>query len=392
MVLNILITVISLILGIFIGYFSARKNSDAKIKELEVQNAKLQFSSDLTKNLQEEFKNIANQALIDNQNQLQKQNSLVLEDKLKPLNNTLERYQKEVDEFNKERIKEAATLKTEITNLMENSKIVQEEAHRLANALTKNQNVKGQFGEDTLEVVLNASGMKENIHYKKQFHTRVQNADGENKTIRYDFVVNLPEDKHIVIDSKMYLDNFIKYQATEEKTEKEKYLKDFKVDVKNSIKDLSEKNYQYGEKINSPDFVFMYIPLENSLSLLYDDTELVQFAFQKKIFLIGTVSLMTTLKLVQKLLEQEKRSANIVEIAQTGALLYEKFVDFCENLKNLHRKFEGVDEEFKTTINRFTRGEDSLFKKSEKLKELGISTTKQIPQEFLTQEEEYEVV
>lgn len=388
MAIYLVIGVLALFLGVFVGYFLAKKKSDNEIMELKLLNSKLQTNSDLAKNLQEEFKNIANQALIDNQNELHKQNATTLEDKLKPLSMAIERYQKEVDEFNKESTKEAMSLKFEITKLMENSKTVQEETHRLTRALTQNQNSKGQFGEDTLEIVLNSSGMNENIHYVKQFSTTAQNADGEMRRVYPDFIVKLPEGRHVVIDSKMNLENFIKFQNEEEKTEKEKRLREFKADIKNTIKKLSEKNYQMAENINSPDFIFMYIPLENSLSILYDDIEVVEFALSKNVILIGTVSLVATLRLVQSLMAQEKQHSHVMEIAQTGTVLYEKFVDFCENLKNIQKKFKDIDDEFKTTLNRFTRGEDSLFKKTEKLKELGVRTTKQIPNDFLNTEEE----
>lgn len=359
----VLIALISLIFGGLIGFI---------------------FSRNLTSKLREDFKNIANQALIDNQNQLQQQNSLTLEDKLKPLGDALEKYQKEMGEFEKEHAKDTAVLKTEIQNLAENSKVLQEGANRLTQALTQNQNIKGQFGEDTLEVILNTCGMVENVHYRKQLNTTSE-IGGEQRRIKPDFVLNLPDNKHIVIDSKVNLESFIKYQNEEDKVQKERFLKDFTTDIKTTIKNLSEKNYQNAQNINSPDFIFAYFPIESSISLLYEDIEIIRFAQSKKVILIGTASLIATLQLVQSLIAKEKQFESVSEIAKTGAALYERFVDFCQNLQNLRKKFKGVDEEFETAINRFTRGEDSLFKKSEKLKELGISTVKQIPEEFLTE-------
>ncbi len=390
--ITVLTAIISLLLGGLLGFVLSKNISGKKttalneqLTALKVENASLQNNSNILTKLQEEFKNIANQALIDNQNQLQKQNSIALEDKLKPLNYALERYQKGVEEFDKESIKRSADLKGQVENLMKNSMTLQEETHRLTRALTLSQNTKGQFGEDTLEVILNSCGMSENVHYSKQFSTVSQNNDGEQIRIRPDFVVNLPNNKHIVIDSKMNLEQFIKYQNEEDGGEKDRYLKEFKSDVKNTIKRLSEKNYQNGRNLNSPDFVFAYIPLENSISILYDDIDIVDFALSKNIILIGTVSLVATLRLVQNLLAQEKQREYVIEIANTGAALYEKFADFCENLQNIQKRFKGVDDEFKTTLNRFTRGDDSLFKNTEKLKELGVLTTKQIPEEFLVE-------
>ncbi len=352
----VLVALISLILGALIG---------------------LIFSKNFTAKLREDFKNIANQALIDNQNQLQQQNSLTLEDKLKPLGEALEKYQKEIGEFNKDSLKEATSLKTEITNLMANSKNVQEVAHRLANALTKNQNVKGQFGEDTLEVILNASGMSENLNYIKQMPVL---PPGSMQTRFPDFVVKLTQGRHIIIDAKLNLESFIRYQNEDNN---EQYLKDFKSEIKTTIKNLSEKKYEQTEVLNSPDFVLMYIPLENSLALLYEDTSVLEYANKHNVILVGTTSLLTTLRLVQRLLSDDKKQKHVMEIAKTGAQLYEKFVNLCDNLQNIRKHFQKVDAEFETSLSRLKDGRGNLFETAEKLKELGIDSKKQIPEEFL---------
>ena len=151
---------------------------------------------------------------------------------------------------------------------------------------------------------------------------------------------------------------------------------------------MSKKNYAQADGINSPDFIFMYIPLESSLSVIYNDNALVHFALDNNIILIGNISLLATLRLVKMLLAQEKQNESALEIATLGASLYDKFYAFCQDLLSIQKKFKDTDEEFKKALNRFTRGEDSLFKTTEKLKTLGITSSKAIPAEFL---EEIEV-
>ena len=127
----------------------------------------------------------------------------------------------------------------------------------------------------------------------------------------------------------------------------------------------------------------MYVPIENSLALIYEDAALVNFAYESNIILIGNVSLMTTLRLVKLLLAEEKQKESVMEIVKVGTSLFEKFSAFCADLQSIQKKIGQVDSEFKTTIGRFQRGEDSLFRSVEKLKSMGIITTKEIPAEFL---------
>jgi len=385
-----LITVgtLGVIFGVLLGWIISNIRSQKELTLLKVENAKLQNITDIKESVLSDFTSLANQALLENQKKLDEQSKAALEDKLKPLSETILRYQKQIEDFNKENMRDAASLKTQIEGLTKTSQGINEETQRLTRALTQNQNVKGSFGEGALEVVLQTSGMVEGVHYTKHFSTFSENVLGENKRVYPDYVINLPEGRHIVVDSKMNLESFIKYQNEEEDTEKERSLKEFKTDIKNTIKSLADKNYQNAQGLSSPDFVLMYIPLEGSLALLYQDDELLNFASSRNIVLIGTASLITTVKLVKNILAQERQRDGHLEIAKCGKLLYNKFVDFCTNLELLQKKFKDVDKEFVTTINRFKRGEDSLFKTSKKLEELGIESAKKIPEQFLEEEPE----
>ena len=394
MVLNILIALFAFVFGFLCAFLVVKNKFNKEILDLKVTNAKLEegilaseknnkTSDDIFAKLKDEFKNIANQALIDNQNQLLKQNSTSIEEKLKPLDEAIKRYQHEVGEFKLSNAKDNSSLKTEIARLIENTKEAQDVTRNLTLALTENRNKKGEYGEDTLQILLDSCGMQENVHYVKHFATHSINADGNNRAVYPDFVLNLPDNKNIVIDSKLNLTSYLRYIEAENQADKDEQLKNFKSDIKNTIKDLAKKNYAAADGINSPDFIFMYIPLESSLSVIYNDNALVHFALDNNIILIGNISLLATLRLVKMLLAQEKQNESALEIASLGASLYDKFYAFSQDLLSIQKKFKDTDAEFTKALNRFTRGEDSLFKTTEKLKTLGITSSKEIPAELL---------
>ncbi len=394
MILYILVTLIAFVFGFLCAYLIAKTKFNKEIIDLKVLNAKLEesvtsfeksakTSDNILSTLKDEFKNIANQALIDNQNQLLKQNSTSIEEKLKPLDDAIKRYQHEVSEFKLSNAKDNSSLKTEIGKLIENTKEAQDVTKNLTLALTENRNKKGEYGEDTLQILLDSCGMQENVHYVKHFATHSVNADGNYRAVYPDFVLNLPDNKNIVIDSKLNLTSYLRYIDAETQADKDEQLKNFKSDIKNTIKDLAKKNYAQADGINSPDFIFMYIPLESSLSVIYNDNALVHFALDNNIILIGNISLLATLRLVKMLLAQEKQNESALEIASLGASLYDKFYAFSQDLLAIQRKLRDTDGEFTKALNRFTRGEDSLFKTTEKLKTLGITSSKEIPAELL---------
>ena len=168
-------------------------------------------------------------------------------------------------------------------------------------------------------------------------------------------------------------------------------LKEFKSEVKKRIVDLANKNYQNAGDISQPDFVLMYMPVETSVNLLYEDSELINSAYKSNVIIVGTSSLLATIRLVNQLMAQQKQKESINQIVNAGTNLYETFVQFCEDLIDVQKRFEDVNKKLNTTINRFRRGnknKPSLFSQVEALKDFGISTTKEIPDKLLQDEDE----
>ena len=171
-------------------------------------------------------------------------------------------------------------------------------------------------------------------------------------------------------------------------------LKDFKAEVKKRITDLSNKNYQSAGDLSQPDFVLMYMPIETSVNLLYEDLDLINSAYKANIIIVGTSSLLATIRLVNQLFAQQKQRESVNMIVRAGTNLYETFVQFCEDLTDVQKKFDGVSAQLNKTINRFRRGnknKPSLFSQVEALKEFGISTNKEIPADLLKEAEEDEL-
>ena len=254
-------------------------------------------------------------------------------------------------------------------------------------ALTKNQNTKGSYGENLLDTILQSCGMTEGIHYTKQLVTTSANLkDEEIHTVRPDVVINLPDNRHLIIDSKVTLTSYLDYIEDSSK------LKEFKTEVKKRITDLANKNYQNAGDLSQPDFVLMYMPIESSVNLLYEDSDLISAAYRANIIIVGTSSLLATIRLVNQLTAQQKQCESVRNIVNAGTNLYETFVQFCNDLIDVQKRFDDVNKRLNTTINRFQRGnknKPSLFSQVEALKEFGISTGKEIPDTLLIQTEEH---
>ena len=385
MILNILCFSIGAILsGIIVKLYSDNKNQ----KELTVVKTKLETYKTLEDMMKSDFSEIARETIKNEQEDLRKQHKESLELTLAPLTKELGEFKTKVENFNENGIKNTTSIIEKITNLEKSSAEISKEANLLANALSTNQNIKGAYGEGLLDTILQYCGMQEGVHYSKQYVTQSVDVDGATHTIRPDIVLNLPDNRCLVIDSKMTLTSYLEFVQDKEN------LPRFKSEVKKRIVELSEKNYQKAEGLYQPDFVLMYIPIENSIHYLYEDLELINFAYRANVVIVGTPSLLVTIRLVNQLMAQQKQQESVNKIVQAGTNLYETFAKFCEELTDLKKRFEGLNTQFTKTVNRFQRGNKntpSLFSQVEALKQCGLLTSKEIPVELLENVEDEKV-
>ena len=362
-----------------------RKNARVLEELVRLQTA-AETSSSLQEIIKRDFVQLANETIKREQEDLRKQNRETLEEKILPLTKELGEFKEKVEKFNISGVENTTKIVEQIGNLEKNNKIIEKEAKNLVEALTKNQNTKGSYGENLLDTILQSCGMREGIHYTKQFVTKSANLkDDELHTVRPDVVINLPDDRHLIIDSKVTLSSYLDYIEDNSK------INEFKSEVKKRISDLANKNYQNAGDLSQPDCVLMYMTVESSVNLLYEDTDLINLAYKSNIIIVGTSSLLTTIRLVNQLLAQQKQSESVNKIVSAGTNLYETFVQFCEDLLDVQKRVEDVSSKLTKTINRFSRGnrnKPSLFSQVNALKEFGISSTKEIPPVLLDEVDE----
>lgn len=384
-----MIAAVSFVLGVIIGasllyVICTRRESGIK-EELIRLKAKMETSENLQEIIKRDFVQLANETIKNEQEDLRKQNRESLEEKILPLTKELGEFKAKVEKFNLSGVENTTKIIEQIGNLEKNNKIIEQEAKNLVEALTKNQNTKGSYGENLLDTILQSCGMHEGIHYTKQFVTTAASLkDDEEHVIRPDVVINLPNDRHLIIDSKVTLTSYLDYVQDNSK------LKDFKAEVKRRISDLANKNYHNAGDLSQPDFVLMYMPVETSVNLLYEDSDLINSAYKSNIIIVGTSSLLTTIRLVNQLFAQQRQCESVSRIVNAGVNLYETFVQFCDDLMDVQKKFDSVSSQLNKTINRFKRGnknKPSLFSQVEALKEYGINTPKEIPANLLVEDE-----
>ena len=365
-----------------------KKQTSEKEELIRLRTESKNYNS-LQELIKQDFVRLANETIKQEQEDLRKQNREVLEEKILPLKAELGEFKSKVEKFNLTGVENTTKIIEQILNLEKNSATIAQEAKNLTEALTKNQNIKGAYGENLLDTILQTCGMREGIHYTKQFVTTSENlCDDAEHTIRPDVVINLPDNRHIVVDSKVTLTSYLACVEDKDK------IKDFKAEVKRRIIDLSNKNYQNAESLWQPDFVLMFLPIEASLQLLYQDFDLINFAYKSNVIIVGTASLLATIRLVNQLFTQQKQCECVNHIVNAGTNLFETFVQFCDDLVDVQKRFDEVNKKLHKTINRFKRknnNKPSLFSQMEALRDYGINSAKEIPEKLLECELEEDI-
>lgn len=386
----ILTGIISFVLGSLITCFVFSRREIASKEEIIKLKAKIETSESLQDIIKRDFVQLANETIKNEQEDLRKQNRETLEEKLLPLTKELGEFKEKVEHFNLKGVENTTKIVEQIGNLEKNNKVIEQEAKNLVEALTKNQNTKGSYGENLLDTILQSCGMQEGVHYTKQFVTTSASLrDDELHIVRPDVVINLPDNRHLIIDSKVTLTSYLDYIEDKSK------LNEFKSEVKKRIIDLANKNYQNAGDLSQPDFVLMYMPVESSVNMIYEDVDLITQAYKANIIIVGTASLLTAIRLVNQLMAQQKQRESVNQIVSAGSNLYDTFVQFCEDLISVQKKLDDVSSGLTKTINRFKRGnknKPSLFSQVNALKDYGINSVKEIPETLLIEDKELEEV
>jgi DNA recombination protein RmuC len=257
------------------------------------------------------------------------------------------------------------------------NKQVSDDAQRLTSALKGDSKTQGDWGEVQLELLLEKTGLTENVHYVKQ--SNYKSEDGSN--IRPDFVINLPESKNFIIDSKVSLTAYENYYNEDNEELKAAYLKEHLNSLTRHIMDLSSKNYQQAYGINSPDYVFLYVALEPALTFaLQKDPSLFEKALNKNVVLVSGSTLLASMRTVSFIWKQENQKNNVLEIAKESGMLYDKFVGFTEDLIKMGNQLNITQDTYKSAMGKLTestRKGDTIVGRIERIRLLGANASKQ---------------
>jgi len=328
--------------------------------------------------MSKEFKLMASEALKqqseDLKNQLKESNSSQLSLVLTPFKEKLEQFGKNVQETHEKGQKERIELKSEVNKLVEQNENLKNEANQLTKALRGDVKMQGNWGEMVLEKLLERTGLTKGREYTVQ--ESVTNEEG--KRYQPDVVLHLPDEKNIIIDSKVSLVAYERFVNAESVEDQSKALKDHLISIKNHIKGLSEKNYQnlYGVSL---DFVILFVPIEGAYSVaLQAEPGLYQEAFDKNIAMVSATSLWSTLRTVGTLWRQERQNANVQEIIRQASDLYDKFVGFSEELVKVGNQMDTAKRSYENSMKILSEGKGNLVRRTENLRVLGLKNSKTV--------------
>lgn len=344
-------------------------------ERLDTQKKEL---TELQQHFTKEFENIANRILKQNSSDFTDVNVKHLTDIVNPLKDKISLFEKKVEDAYDKELRDKLSLREEVRKLTELNTRISEEATNLTKALKGDVKKQGNWGEIVLERVLERSGLRKGIEY-----TREEQIEGDvGQVYRPDVIVHLPDNKHIIVDSKVSLlayENFV--NANDD--EKDAYLKAHIVSLRNHIKGLGEKCYQNSPTLNSPDFVLMFLPIEGSFSVaLQADNELYSFAWDRKIVVVSPTTLLATLRTIASIWKQENQTKNAQEIARLGGALYDKLVGCVEDLNKVKLNIDRASASHNDAMKKLQLGAGNVFVTAEKMKQLGAKTSKQLPEDL----------
>ncbi|WP_346855108.1 DNA recombination protein RmuC [uncultured Draconibacterium sp.] len=361
------------------GRLEKAKAEYLNLKEkLETQKAELE---QIQKKFTTEFENVATKILEKNSEKFTAANQKNIGDVLNPLKEKIQLFEKKVEDTYKQGLKDQTDLRAELKKLHDLNSKISEEASNLTKALKGDVKKQGNWGEVVLERILERSGLNEG---KQGFEKQFSDTSEDGKRIQPDIVINLPDNKHIIIDSKVSMIAYERAVNAESESERDKHIKEHLLSLKTHIKGLSDKHYQTASKLNSPDFVLLFIPIEASFSVaVQEDQELFSYAWDQKVVIVSPSTLLATLRTISSIWQQENQTRNAIEIAKQSGALYDKFVGFINDMENLGKNLDTTRKTYDLAINKLHVGSGNLVRRAENIKKLGAKTTKELPRELL---------
>ena len=355
----------------------ARERFTGLEQRMAEQKAELEQLQERFKN---EFKVLAQSILDDTTQKFKEQSKEEVGQILNPFKEKLEAFEKKVEETYEKGKSETISLKSEVKLLSEQSAKLAKDADNLTKALKGEVKTQGNWGEVVLERILEKSGLEKEREYFVQ-----QSLTGEDgRRYQPDVIIKLPEEKNIIVDSKVSLVAYERFAAAETVAEQQEHLKLHIQSLKAHVRGLSEKNYQSLYGIDGLDFVLLFIPIEGAFNLAVQaDNNIFQDAFERNVVIVSTSTLLATLRTIASIWKQEKQTQHVLEIARQAGALYDKFAGFAEDLVKVGNQLDLTKRTYGDAMNKLVDGRGNLINRVENLRKLGVSTTKTIDQKLI---------
>lgn len=372
---------------------NAEKRASALEQQVKDQQAREHQREQDAKAMQAQFENLANKIFDSKQQQFRDQSQKGLQDILTPLKERFSEFQKKVDETYGQHAKEQHHLKQEIARIIEVNQAMKLQTESLTKALKGDVKMQGNWGEIILEKVLESSGLRKGEHYTLQGEGMGLKHVDTGGHLRPDVVVHLPENKHLIIDSKVSLTHYERYVGEEEDAAKALHLKQFVQSIRNHVSGLESKRYQDSEGLDTPDFVLMFMPIESAYALaLQTDKDLHSFAWDKRIYFVSPSTLFPILHTVSSIWRMDMQNKNAQEIAKKGGDLYDKVAGFVEDMDKLGNQIKTVNGTYDKAMNKLSEGRGNILRQTEQLRLMGAKTSKQLPQALLEDGEDTDAI
>ncbi len=326
-----------------------------------------------------EFENVANKLLDEKSQKFTEHNRAHMDIILNPFKDKLKDFEDKVDKVYKMEAEERNILRGVITQLMDLNKQISDEAGNLTKALKGDNKKQGNWGEVILERVLESSGLVRDREYRIQ--ASFNSAEGAK--FQPDVIIDLPDDKHLVVDSKVSLVAYERLVNCETEEERKLFAKAHIESIRAHITSLSSKRYQDLYQITSPDFVLLFIPIESSFSVAVQlDAELFNYAWDKKVVIVSPSTLLATLRTIASIWKQERQNRNVLEIARLSGEMYDKFAGFIVDMEGIGKSIRSTQDNYDKAINKLSTGRGNLVGSADKIKKLGAKADKQIDQKY----------
>lgn len=385
---------VGLIIGFLVGKLS-QNNDKLKLIQVQEQLKSKEETINSLRNMEElvkeQFTNIANKAIVDKQTLLTEQNNKILE----PLSQSIDAFRKRIEDFSKEGSTNTEAIKTQINVLLNENKSIKNSANELSKTLKENAQARGEFGELILENLLKSAGLKNKNEYgdNGNYITQTGYRDLNNPTaplVRPDAIIFFPDNKHIIVDSKLALNDFKEFANCEDESERETHLKNFFNQVEKMVTELGGK-YNNLEGLHTPDFKLMFIPIEGILSYILNNQKLLTFANNNNVVIVGPSTLLATLKIINYSWTQKNQAENISQILKLSENIYAKCQIFIDRIEEIKKKFRILEQAFDEAMKPLA-GKGGLASLVEKLTDYGLRPQKRISDNYLEEKIELAII